>query len=358
MKKRIKRLIKHGQQLAKDQVQQIHKPVQSSEDVRITNETVAARREEVLRGARKYIYPLQASKHRIVKFSVGILVLAVISFFTFCMLELYKFQSTSAFMYGVTQVLPFPVAVINNRYFVSYNDYLFELRHYMHYYQSQQHVDFTTKDGKKDLAQFKQQSLDQVVQTAYVQRLAVQNHVSVSDHDIDAAVGLVRTQNRLGASDQVFQSVLSEFWGWSVDDFRRELKNELLAQKVVDKLDTNTHDRADQAFDQLQHGTDFATLAREVSDDPNTRPNGGDYGLLIDRSNSELPPQVIDALFQLQAGQYSTIINTGTGLEIVKVIEVQGSQVRAAHIMFNFQPITTYTKSLEAKEKSRTFIHV
>lgn len=47
---------------------------------RITNETVTEHREEVLSSARKYIYPLQHSRHRIVKLSVGLLVLVIVAF--------------------------------------------------------------------------------------------------------------------------------------------------------------------------------------------------------------------------------------------------------------------------------------
>lgn len=328
-----------------------------ADDIRITNETVAARREEVLGSARKYIYPLRASKHRVVKASIAVFIGAVLGFFTFCLADLYKFQSTSTFIYGMTQVVPFPVAFIGMRHVVSYNDYLFELRHYIHYYQTQQHVDFSTAAGKKQLIQSKQDSMAKALQYAYVQQLAGEAGVSVSDRDVDTAVALFKTQNRLGASDQVFQSVLSDFWGWSVDDFRRELKNELLAQKVVDKLDTSTHDRANQAIRQIDQGTDFAAVAKQVSDDASTRDNGGDYGLLIDKTNSDIPPQVTTALFQLKAGEHSAIINTGYGLEIVKVLEVRGSQVRAAHITFNFQPVSTYIEPLQAKEKPLQLIH-
>lgn len=327
-------------------------------DVRVTNETIAAQREEVLGSARKYIYPLQAPKHRIVKLSVGILIVAIILFFGFCSLELYKFQSTSSFIYGVTQVIPFPVAIINNRDLVSYNSYLFELRHYMHYYQTQQNVNFTTIAGKQQLSVFKQRSLDQALQNAYVGQLAQKYNVSVSADDINNAVELVRSENRLGANNQVFQNVLNEFYGWSMNDFKRELSQELLSQMIVNKLDTATRQRANQALAELKQGTDFATLAKQASDDSSTRSNGGDYGTLIDQSNTDIAPQIIEELFKLQQGQYSGIINTGYSLEIVKVLSVQGNEVRAAHIEFNFQPITTYTNPLENKEKPHLFIHI
>lgn len=330
----------------------------ATDDIHITNETVAARREEVLGSARKYIYPLRASKHRVVKISTAIFIAAVVSFFAFCLIDLYKLQSTSTFIYGVTQVVPFPIAVVGTKRVVSYNDYLFELRHYMHYYQTQQHVDFNTPTGKQQLAEFKQRSLDQVIQNAYVQQLASANGLSVSSQDVDAAVAVVRAQNRLGASDQVFRSVLNEFWGWSVTDFRRELRQELLAQKVVDKLDVRTHDRANQVLAQLTQGVDFATLAKQASDDTSTRDNGGDYGVLIDNSSTNVPPQVIEELYKLKSGEHSDIINTGYNLEIVKVLDVQGGQIHAAHISFNFQSITTYTTPLQTSEKPFRLIHI
>lgn len=350
----LKRIFNRGKHFT---VEHIQKPEPEREDVRITNETVAARREEVLSSARKFIYPLEAPRHRVIKASIAILITAVVGFFAYCSLELYRFQSTSNFIYGVTQVVPFPAAIVGTQP-VSYNDYLFELRHYMHYYETQQHADFTTKTGKQQLAIFKQRSLEQAIQNAYVAHLAAENDVSVSGVDIDSAVALVRSQNRLGASDRVFQSVLSEFWGWSVDDFRRELRQELLAQKVVDKLDTKTHDRANQTLVRLQQGTDFAELAKEVSDDPSTKGNGGDYGILIDRSNAQIAPQVVDALYKLQPGQYSGIINTGFSLEIVKVTQVQGTHIHASHISLTFSPISDYTKPLEESMKARRLIRV
>ena len=324
---------------------------------RITNETVAEHREEVLSSARKYIYPLSHSKHRIVKITSGLLIAAVVIFFSYCGLALYKFQATSGFIYGVTKVIPFPIAKAGSSY-VSYENYLFELRHSMHYYQTQQQVSFDTTSGKALLAHLKSQALQQVISTAYIKQLASKNHVSVSGSEVDAEVALVRSQNRLGSNNQVFADVLKQFWGWSVSDFKRELTQQLLAQKVVAKLDTATQARAQAALTQLKAATDFATLAGQVSDDTATKANGGEYGFLIDTSSQNIAPQATAALFNLKAGQYSGVINTGYSLEIDKVLEVDGSKVRAAHIVFNFQSINTYLTPLEAKAPSHTYIHI
>jgi parvulin-like peptidyl-prolyl isomerase len=324
---------------------------------RITNDTIAEHREELLRGARKYIYPLKASKHRVVVVSVSLLVSAVVVFFAYATLALYKFQSDSTFLYDVAQVIPFPVAKAGPD-FVAYENYLFELRHYVHYYQTQQQVNFNSPAGKQQLAAFKKQAITQVVQDAYVKQLAAKYSVSVSDQEVNNEVTLLRQQNRLGSSNQEFADVLKEFWGWSVDDFKRELKSQLLAQKVVAKLDTGTYARANGALASLKHGTNFAKLAKKVSEDTTTKGDGGEYGFTIVQTDQSLPPQVVNELFKLKAGQTSGIINTGYTLEIIKVLSVSNGKVRAAHIAFNFKSINTYVAPLEAQAKPHKFIHV
>ena len=335
-------------------------PEKSLEDAihnlpRITNETVAEHREEVLSSARKYIYPLQHSLHRIVLISTSIFVVLVIGFFVYCVLSLYKFNSTSTFIYRVSQVIPFPVAKAGPHW-VSYENYLFELRHYIHYYQTQQKVDFTSTSGKQQLDAFRKVALQEVVDQAYIKELADQHKVNVSDKELNDEITLLRNQNRLGSSDEVFQDVLHEFWGWSLDDFKRELKSQMLAQKVVSTMDVATHSRAQNVLAALTNGGDFVALAKQYSDDPSTKDAGGDYGVAIDKNNRDLSPQVVDTLFKLQPNQFSAIIETPQGLEIVKVREADGSTVRASHIFFQFKGVNTYVDPLKQKEKPRNFI--
>jgi parvulin-like peptidyl-prolyl isomerase len=323
---------------------------------RITNETVAAHREEVLGSARKYIYPLQHSKHSIVKISSAIFGGAIVVFVIFCLLAFYKFQSEGSFVYDVSRVIPFPIAKAGTSY-VAYENYLFELRHYVHYYQTQQKLDINSTSGKQQLASFKKQALQQVVDAAFVKQLATKNHVSVSDREVDDEISLVRDQNRLGSSDQVLSDVLKQFWGWSIADFRRELKQQLLAQKVVSKLDTATHTRAEAALLQLQQGVPFATVATAVSDDIGTKSSGGQYPAPIDRQNRDVQPQIVAALYKLQSpGQVSPVVNTGATLELIKYIQPSDDKRTAAHIQFTFKPLSTYLDPLKAKETTHRYI--
>lgn len=331
------------------------KPILGDNPLRITNETIAAHREEVLGSARKYIYPLRHSKHRMVVISLSLLTAAVVLFFTYCVAALYKFRSDSSFLYHVTQVIPFPVARIGSD-FVAYENYLFEVNHYTHYYKTQQNLDFNTQEGKEQLAEFRKRALDKVIDDAYVKKLAKEKGITVSDREVDDAITMVRNQNRLGSSDQDFENVLREFWNWSVNDFRRSLKQQLLAQKLVSVLDTETHDRARAAHAQLQNGKDFAALATEVSEDEATRENGGSFGFPIDRANRDISPQTVEALFGLQPGQYSEVVDVGYGLEIVKNIDQSEGKVNAAHIIFNFKDINQYLNEIKDRQRARAYI--
>jgi hypothetical protein len=324
---------------------------------RITNQTISIHREDVLKGARKYIYPLSHSKNRIVIITTSIVVIFAIAFFTYCTLALYKFNYTSQFLYKVTSVLPFPVARVNG-HFVSYNNYLFEIEHYIHYYESEQGVNFSTVSGKVQLKNYEQQALNKVINDAYVADLASKDSVSVSNTQVDNQINIVRQQNRLGNNQAELQDVLKTYYGWSINDFKRELKTQLLAEDLVSKLDTETHAMAQNVLDQINKGGNFATLAKTYSDDTSTKANGGQYPGAISQNNPSIPAQIMSALFSLKPGQHSGIINTGTTLEIVENISKNGNQITAAHISFNFKDISTYLAPIKENNKEKVYIKI
>jgi hypothetical protein len=356
MKKLIKKFRKN-KKLEKQVKTEADLPVSGESMPRITNDTVAEHREEVLSSARKYIYPLQHSKHRIVLLSVTIFLTVLIAFVTYCTVALYKLQSTSSFLYGVSRVMPFPVARTGKQ-FIAYENYLFELRHYMHYYEVQQKLDFNSESGQQQLAEFKKQALKKVIDDAYIKQLAKEQDVKVTDREINDQITILRQQNRLGSNDKVFEDVLRDYWGWSIEDFKRSLRQQLLAQKVVAKMDSATQEKAKAALAELKATNDFGAVAKKYSDDIGTKDNGGDYGFFIDKTNRDLTPQTTDTLFKMQPNQFSDIINTGYSLEIVKTLEKKEDKVRGAHILFNFKSIDANLNDLKDKQPTRVYIPV
>src|SRR5579862_7955703 len=328
----------------------------------ITTENIEQHREAVLKGARKYIYPLAHSKRTIVGVTLSVIVAAVIGLFVYCSLALYKFYQYNTFLYRITQVVPFPIAKAGGRY-VDYENYLFELRHYVHYYVTQQQRNFAGAD-REQLVLFRKQALQTVINDAYIKQLASANHISVSDKEVNDRLNEVRNQNRLGGNNKVFADVLRDYWGWSINDFKRSLKQEILAEKVSAKLDNAASQRAAAILAQAKAGADFGTLAKQSSEDPAAKTTGGDYGFAITKTNPNVPPEVVNALFQLRPGQVSDLILASPvlagqppSLQIVKLTSVSGDAVTAQHIVINLKDATAYIQQLESKNPPHDYVH-
>ena len=76
------------------------------------------------------------------------------------------------------------------------------------------------------------------------------------------------------------------------------------------------YERADGLLQRLNQSEDFDTLARQYSDDAQTKANGGDLGI---RSLSELNPDTRKIIEELSIGSHSTPIKTTYGVHIFKI---------------------------------------
>jgi peptidyl-prolyl cis-trans isomerase C len=139
---------------------------------------------------------------------------------------------------------------------------------------------------------------------------------------------------------------------WMVDNgytdvvFRHSLQRSIAATWETDKILANVpttapqvHAReilvldeglANQIYNQLQAGVDFTTLAYQY--DPTT---GGDLGWF---PRGYLTQQAIeDAAFSLGIGQYSTVIHTDFGYQIIYVIETDPNRPLSSEALSLFQ---------------------
>ena len=76
-------------------------------------EKVEKRREEVLAQGRKFKYPMQYAKHRLIINTVVVAVVAIVLMVVAGWAMLYKLQDTGNMIYRVTQVIPVPVAEVD-----------------------------------------------------------------------------------------------------------------------------------------------------------------------------------------------------------------------------------------------------
>jgi peptidyl-prolyl cis-trans isomerase SurA len=99
--------------------------------------------------------------------------------------------------------------------------------------------------------------------------------------------------------------------------------------------------RAELALQRVRAGEDFATVAREMSEDGN-RARGGEIGL---RPASRLPDLFVEQVRGLQPGQVSpTLLRSGAGFHVLKLVErrdttgLRITQTRARHILLRPSP--------------------
>ncbi len=324
--------------------------------VKITNTTVAEHREEVLGQARKFRYPLAQSRHRIVSISVWLAGIGLAVVLVYSLVLLYARQNYSRYAYQFTEVIPVPVARVDGN-FVSYESYLFELRHVVHYKQTQESLDLNSEDGKSQIKALKQQSLDKAIDDQLVEKLAKQAGVFVSTKDIDAEVELLRSQQQLGAEQSVLENVLKRYYDWSYQDFRRSIHDQLLRQKYLSSVEKDKMTKAKGIVSQAKSGKDFAELAKQYSDDATTKDQGGNLPSLT-RDRRDAPLNLIAAAFALKAGQISDPIETPYGIEIIKINENNGTEVKAQHIVIKYQNLSDLLKAKRDKVKVSKYIKV
>lgn len=323
---------------------------------RITNETVAEHRERVLAGGRKFKYPLQYTKHRVLFISIIIGVLALIIFVAFFVWQLYFAQAYDKFTYGLTRVLPVPVAKVDTE-MVHYSDYLSELRSAIHYLTTKEAVNFNSADGRRQLDYQKRLALDKAIRDAYIAKLAVQNNVSVSAKEVDDFVQRQVSSNKLGVSEEVYRQVISDYYDWTFDEYKNSVRQEMLGRKVSAKLDTEARASITHVIEELVAGRSFADVARDRSEDLLSKGNGGDVGFVS--KNSEDPNGIIAAASALQPGAISDIIEGTDGFYIVRLLEKRDTgDVHFAKIYISYKVISQKLADLKKQNKINEYIKV
>jgi peptidyl-prolyl cis-trans isomerase SurA len=211
-------------------------------------------------------------------------------------------------------------------------------------------------------------------------QLARETGIRVEDGVVDQAEQNVARQNGMDPAD-LRRRLTAE--GVNVAQFREDLRNQLLLQRLRDRelqararvteqdienflreqqqgdapLESNLahilvavpenapapqlatlQAKARALLQRARAGEDFARLARENSDAPDAAQSGGQIGL---RPADRLPPLFVEATRGLPVGGITDVFRSGAGFHIVKVLErrqadqpgVSVTQARARHIL-------------------------
>ncbi|HEX6258254.1 MAG TPA: peptidylprolyl isomerase [Candidatus Saccharimonadales bacterium] len=314
---------------------------------RITNETVAEHREHILAGGRKFKYPVQYARHKLVINTILVSIASIALILLLCWWQLYPAQNTSGFMYRLTQIVPVPVATIDGQQ-VRYSDYLMRFRSSMHFLQQQNMINVNSADGKRQIDHIKRQSLDEAISVSFAEKVAKQKNITIGNDQIDAFIKTERESQQSPLSEQAYESVvLKGFYDWSLDEYKNIVKSTLMRREVSFAVDDTARQKINGLEARLKRGEDFAKLAKEFSDD-STKVSGGDVGFVARSSQDQ--SGLVKAAASLRPKQNSGIIKGMDGYYIVRLLEADGKKIRYARIKV---ALTEFTKQLtEQKQKS------
>lgn len=310
---------------------------------RITSETIVQHREYILSGGRKFKYPLQYARHKLVINTIIISIVALLIVVLVGWWQLYPAQNTSEFMYRITKVIPVPVAVVDGQS-VLYSDYLVKYLSSVHYLEQKEQLSLKTDDGKKQVEYIKQQSMQDAIADAYAAKLAKNLGILVSGSELEGFLIEQRQSSDGEISTQTYNSVIMDYYGWSPAEYRQVTQNKLLRQKVSYAVDDKALNAINSAINivKVDPETSLKTLADTISAQKsvNVVYNTSDW---VPKNNQDGGLSTEAAkLNKLQAS--GTIkSSTGDGYYIIRLLDSNSLQVNYEYIRV---PLTAFAEAL------------
>ncbi len=221
-------------------------------------------------------------------------------------------------------------------------------------------------DIEEKIKEMKKEMLDQMVEEKILRQEAKKQNIIVTKQDIQKGVDEVKKRfspennykeykeelKRQGYTEKgfendikeqlmVMQLIDKEIKGKATlpneaevkkyyDEHKKELKQDEQVRarhiliRVDEKADLKTQSAALKKIQEVQakvkKGEDFATLAKEYSEDPGSKENGGDLGFF---SKDTMVPEFSKVAFALKTGKVSDVVKTSFGYHLIKVEEAK-----------------------------------
>lgn len=320
----------------------------SAAPARITNETVAEHRERILAGGRRFKYPMQYARHRLVFNTIIITIVALIIVIAVGWWQLYLVQNTNTFFYRVTRTLPLPVASVDSET-VRYGDYLMYYNSSAHYLQRSEQLNLQSEDGKRQLDFVKRKSMDTVISDAYAAKIARERNITVDTGRIDKVIDDDRNTANGRISQETYDASALNVLGWSPEEYRQDVRTKLTRQDVSYAIDTEAQAKQERVAEMLKvPNADLEKIVAEIGGEGDAKAEVGGSGL-VPHTNRD--GGLSTAALKLNKGDVSGVIKTttGDGYYFVKLLEKTDTQLSYAYIKI---PLTEFKKQLAELKKN------
>ena len=327
---------------------------QETQVAKITNTTLEEQRKEILNKGKKFKYPVQYSKNRLVGNALIIALVILITGSGLLWYQLYQAQNTGEFIYRFTTVIPFPVANVDGEN-APYRDYLMEYRANMQIANAKKDEIESANNVKALSVLNKNKAMKNAIANAYAQKKAREMGISISDKEIDEAFDAQRKTQNTELTESALYKIAADNYGLSPSEYRRMfIELPLLRRKVTAEIDKNAATTRDEVVKYLNdNSNDFSKAAEQVGDKIEYNKPGKVRKTNIDGGRSKMASQ-------LNVGEVSKpfISNAGDGYYIVKLIEKNDNEISYKSIKIKFTEFNSQLEKLEKEGKVKKYIKV
>lgn len=229
--------------------------------------------------------------------------------------QIYKKDNRSNFIRRTLVLYPLPAVVVSGSYISIAEVY--------------QQIDYIEHFGQKAnqavgaYGEIKQKVIERLIENVFIKTSAKHARLRVTDQEVKQALDKVYEDN---GGEKPVADVLQSLYGMSVPAFKKLVTEQILKQKVkenalarigVRHILVSDEKRAREVLDKIKNGGNFVELAKEFSEDNNSRDKGGELGWL---NRGQLPKEVEEVAFKLKASELNQdLVKSEFGYHIVKV---------------------------------------
>lgn len=317
-------------------------------------EKVEERREEVLKSGRKFKYPLQWAKHRIV-ISTILIVLIVTAIMIFGgWFALYRLNMTNDLLFRVTEVIPAPVAKVDDEN-ARFSDYLMFYRSSMTSIERQSGSQIDEASLNDLRAEYKISALSEAESYTYALKLAKELGITVSDEEIATEFDRHLKIGGIDRSEESFLKIVEDNFGLNKSEYKRMLYLTLIKAKVEIAIDENASKLVAKVEKILaESNNDYAKVAETLGSKIMYEETGG----LVDSKNID-GGRASEAM-RLEPGQSSGkfISMNGDGYYFVKLVKKTDTKVNFVSIKVPFTEFDKRLNTLREEGKISEYITI
>lgn len=197
--------------------------------------------------------------------------------------------------------------------------------------------------------------LDNLMTIKLIELEATKAGAVVSETEIQAEIDIIKKSNNF-ATDADFEAALQQS-NMTLESFKEQISTQKKLRKIFeknkpvteedlkayyeanpDKFATTpkqvqashillpTKEEAEAVLAELKAGKDFATLAKEKSQDPGSKDKGGDLGFF---GMGQMNEGFETAAFAMKKGEMSEVVEAESGFHIIKVTDIKEAVVPA-----------------------------